>query len=58
MTVTRVVRNALGLAVVSTGFWYLSPRALPGVVSVTTDERHKWQSGTCDVVVEGNCIAS
>jgi len=33
------------------------PRALPGVVSVTTDETHKWESGTCDVVVEGNCIA-
>jgi len=32
-------------------------RALPGVVSVTTDETHKWESGTCDVVVEGNCIA-
>ena len=57
MTVTRVVWTALGIAVVRTGFWYLSPRALPGVVSVTTDETHKWQSGTCDVVVEGNCIA-
>jgi hypothetical protein len=32
-------------------------QALHGVVSVTTDETHKWQSGTCDVVVEGNCIA-
>ena len=32
-------------------------QALPGVVSVTTDETHKWESGTCDVVVEGNCIA-
>lgn len=32
-------------------------RALEGVVVVTTDETHQWQSGTCDVVVEGNCIA-
>ena len=32
-------------------------RALEGVVSVTTDETHQWQSGTCDVVVEGNCLA-
>jgi hypothetical protein len=32
-------------------------RALEGSVSVTTDETHQWQSGTCDVVVEGNCIA-
>lgn len=32
-------------------------RALEGVVSVTTDETHQWQSGTCDVVVEGDCLA-
>jgi len=32
-------------------------RALEGVVSVTTDETHQWQSGTCDVVVEDNCLA-
>jgi hypothetical protein len=32
-------------------------RALDGVISVTTDETHQWQSRTCDVVVEGNCIA-
>ena len=32
-------------------------RALEGVVSVTTDETHQWQSGTCDVVVEDNCFA-
>jgi hypothetical protein len=31
-------------------------RALEGVVSVTTDATHQWQSGTCDVVVEGNCL--
>ena len=30
--------------------------ALEGVVSVTTDETHQWQSGTCDVLVEDNCI--
>ncbi len=33
-------------------------RALDGVISVTTDETHQWQSRTCDVVVEGNCIAA
>ena len=32
-------------------------RALDGVISVTADETHQWQSRTCDVVVEGNCIA-
>ena len=32
-------------------------RALEGVVSVITDETHQWQSGTCDVVVEDNCLA-
>jgi hypothetical protein len=32
-------------------------RALEGVVSVTTDATHQWQSTTCDVVVEGNCLA-
>ena len=31
-------------------------RALHGIVFVTTDETHRWQSGTCDVVVEGNCL--
>ena len=31
-------------------------RALAGVVVVTTDETHQWQAGTCDVVVEGNCL--
>lgn len=31
--------------------------ALEGVVSVTGDATHQWQSGTCDVVVEGNCLA-
>ena len=31
-------------------------RALEGVVSVTTDAAHQWQSGTCDVVVEGNFL--
>jgi len=31
-------------------------RALEGVVSVTTDATHQWQSTTCDVVVEGNCL--
>ena len=31
-------------------------RTLEGVVRVTTDDTHQWQSGTCDVVVEGNCI--
>ena len=31
-------------------------RAFEGVVSVTTDATHQWQSGTCDVVVEGNCV--
>jgi len=56
MAVTWAIWKALGIAVVNTGFCYLSPRALPRVVSVTTDETHKWQSGTCDVVVEGNCI--
>ena len=30
--------------------------ALDGVVSVTTDATHQWQSGTCDVVVEGDCL--
>jgi hypothetical protein len=30
--------------------------ALEGVVSVTTDAAHRWQSGTCDVVVEDNCL--
>ena len=33
-------------------------RALDGVISVTIDETHQWQSRTCDVVVEGNCIAA
>ena len=33
-------------------------RALDGVISVMTDETHQWQSRTCDVVVEGNCIAA
>ena len=32
-------------------------RALDGVISVTIDETHQWQSGTCAIVVEGNCIA-
>jgi hypothetical protein len=32
-------------------------RALEGVVSVITDETHQWQSGTCDVVVEDDCLA-
>lgn len=32
-------------------------RALEGVVSVTSDATHLWQLGTCDVVVEGNCLA-
>jgi hypothetical protein len=32
-------------------------RALDGVISVTADEMHQWQSRTCDVGVEGNCIA-
>lgn len=32
-------------------------RALAGMVNVTTDQTHQWQSGTCVVVVEGNCIA-
>lgn len=31
-------------------------RALEGVVSVTTDATHQWQSTTCDVVVEGDCL--
>ena len=31
-------------------------RALGGVVFVTTDETHRWESGTCGVVVEGNCL--
>jgi hypothetical protein len=31
--------------------------ALDGVVSVTTDATHQWQSGTCDVVVEDDCLA-
>lgn len=30
---------------------------LEGVVSVAGDATHQWQSGTCDVVVEGNCLA-
>jgi hypothetical protein len=30
--------------------------ALDGVVSVTTDATHQWQSGTCDVLVEDNCL--
>jgi hypothetical protein len=33
-----------------------STRALEGVVSVRTDETHRWESGTCGVVVEGNCL--
>jgi hypothetical protein len=32
-------------------------RALEGVVSVTGDATHQWQSGTCDVVVEDDCLA-
>jgi hypothetical protein len=32
-------------------------KALDGVVSVTTDETHRWESGTCDIVVEDNCLA-
>ena len=32
-------------------------RALEGVVSVTTDATHQWQTTTCDVVVEGDCLA-
>jgi hypothetical protein len=31
-------------------------RALEGVVRVTLDETHRWEAGTCDVIVEGNCI--
>jgi hypothetical protein len=31
-------------------------RTLAGAVSVTTDETHRWESGTCGVVVEGNCL--
>jgi hypothetical protein len=31
-------------------------RALQGVVTVTLDETHRWEAGTCGVVVEGNCI--
>ena len=31
-------------------------RSLEGVVSVTTDETHQWQTETCGVVVEGNCL--
>ena len=31
-------------------------RAFEGVVSVSTDATHHWQVGTCDVVVEGNCL--
>jgi hypothetical protein len=31
-------------------------RALAGVVVVTTDATHQWQAGTCDVVVEDNCL--
>jgi len=31
-------------------------RGLEGTVNVTIDETHQWLRGTCDVVVEGNCI--